>query len=205
MGQLFGKKKDKKCCCDVACNVCDCENPSLACRVGSLVSSTIPDDPCAGARVNGGDHTIPSDKYAWVDTEDTPTIVIWDGFHITIPCELSPLSLVGVLVRRSNFPSGPSPYIDNDIVQPCEYYFVLYSEDLSSYTIHYEYEICCGRAEAVPTCQTRPSWINVTNVSAGRGVYNFLFWNKSGSAESGGNGVLVGECPFSDGPSPCES
>jgi len=205
MAGLFGMPDYYKCLCDCCPdNPCDCEFSSMfTCLEGTLVSTTIPGDTCAGSTIAGGLHTIADSAKKWVLAEDTDVVVRWDGFNITIPCSLDPLALVGALVRRASNPSGPSPYVDNDIVQPCEYYFVMYSEDLSSHTIYYEYELCCGQAEAAPRCLTRLSWIKFTNVSAGRGVYDFLFWIPSGSVVSGGNGVLTGQCPLSDGPNPC--
>jgi hypothetical protein len=192
------------CCPDVPC---DCEFAApLACRKGTLVSTTIPDDECAGTRVIGSTATEPA-LVAWVVGEDTTVPTIFDGFHITIPCDLMPLALTGVLVRRASDPTGASPYVDNEIVLPCEYYFVLYNEDETAYTIHYDYELCCGQSEAAPPCQTRLSWILFTDVPAGRGIYDFLFWSHSGSGfyPDGfqGVGVLEGECPFSDGDNPC--
>jgi hypothetical protein len=209
MAGLFGRPDYYKCLCDCCPNEpCDCGfSEPLACRKGTLISTTIPDDPCAGTVIPGSSSSVASGKEKWVVGEDLPIVTLWDGFHITIPCDLMPLALVGVLVRRSATPSGDSPYIDNDIVLPCEYYFVLYSEDMSTHTIHYDYELCCGQAEAAPLCQTRLSWIRFLGVSAGRGVYDFLFWSHSGSGfyPDGfqGNGTLVGECPFSDGDNPC--
>lgn len=206
MAGLFGMPEYVKCCCGGCPDVpCDCEFSITdnTCYVGSLVSTTIPGDTCAGARVSGSTYSIPDANKKWVIGEDFAQVVLWDGFHITIPCGLMPLALVGVLVRRASSPSGPSPYIDNDLVAPCEYYFVMYTAGLASHAIYYEYELCCGESEAAPRCQTRLAWIKFTSVSAGRGVYDFLIWNKSGPNLSGGNGVLVGECPFSDGNNPC--
>lgn len=209
MAGLFGQPDYIKCCCSSCPDVpCDCEFVEpLACRKGTLKSTTIPGDVCAGAVVSGSTHTIADAVKKWVLGEDVALITKWDGFHITIPCGLMPLALTGVLVRRSGTPSGLSPYVDDDIVHPCEYYFVLYSEDLTSHTIHYDYELCCGQAEAAPLCQTRLSWIKFLDVPAGRGVYDFLFWSHSGSGiyPDGfqGNGTLIGECPFSDGDNPC--
>mgnify|MGYP000897508413 CR=1 FL=1 len=162
-------------------------------------------NPCAG-NVGGGHGLLP-ELVAWVSGEDSPHATLWAGFHITIPCGLFPLALRSVLVRRAQNPSGPSPYVDNDIVLPCEYYFVLYNEAETAYTIHYAYELCCGRAEAVPTCQTRLGWIRFTDVPAALGTYDFLYWSHSGSGfyPDGfqGVGILPGECPFSDGDNPC--
>jgi len=201
MGGLFGTPDYVRCCCGCPNAPCDCEfSEPVVCLLGSLIEPTIPDDECAGPRVNGSLHTISDSVKKWVLSEDLAIIVLWDGFNITIPCSLDPLALTGVLVRRAADPSGPSPYVDNEIVQPCEYYFVLYNEVLTSHTIHYEYELCCGQSEAAPPCQTRLSWIRFLNVPAGRGTYDFLFWQPSGP---GGNGVLEGECPFADGPNPC--
>lgn len=199
-----GKPKRARCCCGCPDAPCDCElsDGILTCRKGDLQSTTIPGDVCAGAVVGGTSTALPT-NVAWVAGEDTTISTSWNGFNITIPCGLSPLALTGVLVRRSPSPSGPSPYIDDDIVKPCEYYFVLYSEDGSTYSINYSYELCCGESEAAPPCQKRLSWIRFLDVPAGRGVYNFLFWGNSGPTIGGGNGVLVGECPFSDGPNPC--
>lgn len=201
----------KQCNCEeVGCPdvPCDCEfTAPLACRKGTLVSTTIPGDTCAGEVVSGSSYTVPDADKKWVIGEDTPVMTVWDGFNITIPCSLDPLALVGVLVRRASSPTGASPYVDNSVVLPCEYYFVLYNEDLTSHTIHYDYELCCGQAEAAPPCTTRLSWIRFLGVPAGRGVYDFLFWSHSGSGfyPDGfqGNGTLVGECPFSDGDNPC--
>lgn len=189
-----------QCCPD---DLCDCEftDGIQECREGTLQSTADPGDECAGGTVSGASHTTPA-LVAWVVGEDTVMSTRWDGFHITIPCGLMPLALTGVLVRRSATPSGPSPYVDDDIVAPCDYYFVLYSEDESSYSIHYAYELCCGQSEAAPPCITRLSWIRFTDVPAGRGTYDFLYWSSSGPT---GNGVLVGECPYSDGDSPCLS
>jgi len=209
MGGLFGRPDYVKCCCG-GCpdNPCDCEfSEPAACVRGTLKSTTIPGDPCAGAVVPGGAITVPAGKEAWVVGEDIALEKIFIGFNITIPCGLSPLALPGVLVRRAGVPSGPSPHIDNDIVEPCEYYFVMYDPAYNVTSINYEYELCCGQSEAAPECQTRLSWIRFLNVPAGRGVYDFLFWSHSGSIfyPDGfqGNGVLAGECPFSDGPNPC--
>lgn len=198
--------------CDCGCGgcpdvPCDCEFAApLACRKAFLISTTIPDDPCAGTVVIGATAPDPV-LIAWVVGEDTTITTLWGGFHITIPCDLMPLALKGVLVRRASSPSGDSPYVDNEIVRPCEYYFVLYSEDLTSYTIHYDYELCCGQAEATPQCQTRLGWIKFLGVPAGRGVYDFLYWSHSGSGfyPDGfqGVGILTGECPYSDGDNPC--
>lgn len=196
----------KECSCDEEqCEVCDCEfSEPLACVKGDLTSTG---DPCAGGVVSGSAASVPSGKEAWVVGEDTAIPWLFNGFNITIPCGLMPLNLVCVLVRRAQNPSGPSPHIDNDIVNPCEYYFVVYDVDYNVTFIGYEYELCCGRAVAIPTCQTRLSWIRFLNVSAGRGVYSFLWWSHSGTVfyPDGfqGNGVLEGECPFSDGPNPC--
>jgi hypothetical protein len=199
----------KQCSCEEAteCDVCDCEfSEPAACVKGELTSTG---DPCAGGVVSGGSTSVPSGKEAWVVGEDIAIARLFNGFNITIPCGLMPLNLVCVLVRRAQSPTGASPYVDNTIVQPCEYYFVVYDVDFNVTFIGYEYELCCGRAVAVPTCQTRLSWIRFLNVSAGRGTYSFLWWTPSGipSAENGftGNGVLPGECPFSDGPNPCLS
>jgi hypothetical protein len=196
----------KQCSCDVAeCDVCECEfSTPLACVRGDLTSTG---DPCAGGVVSGGSSSVPSGKEAWVVGEDTAIPWQFDGFNITIPCGLLPLNLVCVLVRRAQLPSGPSPHVDNNIVQPCEYYFVVYDVDFNVTFIGYEYELCCGRSVAAPTCQTRLSWIRFVNVSAGRGTYSFLWWSHSGTGfyPDGfqGNGVLEGECPFSDGDNPC--
>jgi hypothetical protein len=206
MAGLFGQPDYLKCCCGGCPNApCDCEfSEPLTCLKGTLKSTTIPGDTCAGAVVSGSvPYTITSGQEKWVIGEDTAIPVNWDGFNITIPCGLDPLSLPGVLVRRASNPSGLSPYVDDEIVRPCEYYFIMYSDDMLSHTIHYDYELCCGRSEAAPPCQTRLSWIRFLDVPAGRGVYDFLFWSASGPTSTGGNGVLVGECPFSDGPNPC--
>lgn len=189
------------CCPDVPCD-CEFSDSVLTCRMGTLVSTTIPDDECAGTKVTGSSFATPA-LVAWVVGEDTIVSVNFEGFHITIPCDLMPLALVGVLVRRASSPTGDSPYVDNEIVLPCEYYFVLYNEDETAYTIHYDYTLCCGQSEAAPPCQTRLSWILFSGVPAGRGVYDFLFWSQSGPTSTGGNGVLVGECPYSDGVNPC--
>ena len=209
MAGLFGQPDYYKCLCNCCPDVpCDCEFAApLACRKAFLISTTIPGDPCAGDVVIGASISVASGNEKWVVGEDTAVETEWDGFNITIPCGLTPLALTGVLVRRASSPSGASPYVDNDIVQPCEYYFVLYSEDMTSYTIHYEYELCCGQSEAAPRCQTRLAWIKFLNIPAGRGVYDFLFWSHSGSDfyPDGfqGVGVLPGQCPYSDGDNPC--
>jgi hypothetical protein len=197
----------KQCSCTAAeCDVCDCEfSEPAACVKGELTSTG---DPCAGGVVSGDYTSVPSGKEAWVVGEDIAIARLFNGFNITIPCGLMPLNLVCVLVRRAQSPTGASPYVDNTIVQPCEYYFVVYDVDFNVTFIGYEYELCCGRAVAVPTCQTRLSWIRFVNVSAGRGTYSFLWWSPSGNDFVDGfqgNGVLPGECPFSDGPNPCLS
>jgi hypothetical protein len=198
-------------CCGPECDVCDCEFSDQACAIGELQSTTIPGDPCAGPTVGGT--AVPLwlpdvSQRPWVEGEDEARPYGWGGFHITIPCDLMPLGLYSVVVRRARNPSGPSPHIDNDVVLPCEYYFVMYDEDENVSGVYYGYEFCCGRSEAVPTCQTRLSWIRFLEVSAGRGVYDFLLWSPSGNDFVDGfqgNGVLPGECPFSDGPNPCLS
>jgi len=209
MGGLFGIPEYVKCCCNPECDVCDCEWSDPSCMIGFLQSTTIPDDPCAGPTVGGNRDIVwlpAADQRPWVEGEDEARVYGWGGFNITIPCDLMPLGLYGIIVRRARNPSGPSPHIDNEIVLPCEWYFIMYDEDENVSGIYYAYELCCGRSEAVPTCQTRLSWIKFTGVSAGRGIYDFLWWNPSGSGFTDGfqgNGVLVGECPYSDGPVPC--
>ena len=192
-------------CCGCPDRPCDCEfSEPLACVRGDLTSTG---DPCAGGIVSGSAHTIPSGYEAWVVGEDTAIGWFFNGFNITIPCGLMPLNLPCVLVRRSPNPSGDSPHVDNTIVAPCEYYFVVYDAAYAVTQIWYDYELCCGRAVAIDTCLTRLSWIRFLDVPAGRGTYNFLYWSHSGSDfyPDGyqGNGVLVGECPFSDGDTPC--
>jgi formylglycine-generating enzyme required for sulfatase activity len=185
--------------CEEVCpdDACACEFSTPTCVRGDIVSTTEPDDECAGDVVAGSPITVPGgwDK-PWVEGEDTANQYIFDGFNITIPCGLDPLALIGVLVRRSPNPTEDAPGVDYNIVEPCDYYLVMYDALGNVASINYSYALCCSPAFASPLCTTRLVWIKFSGVPAGRGVYDFIFWRPRGTD-------LITSCGMDE--NPCES
>jgi hypothetical protein len=186
--------------CESGCpdDACACEIVNPTCLIGTLTGTTEPDDDCAGPTVSGSSITVPGGwEKPWVQDRDTTISVIWDGFNITIPCGLDPLALIGVLVRRSPDPDAPqADGVDYNIVEPCDYYLVMYDEEGNVASINYQYTLCCSPAFASPICQLRGVWIKFSGVPAGRGTYDFMFWRSKGAD-------LITACGVDE--SPCES
>jgi hypothetical protein len=162
-------------CPDDAC-LCETISPAVAC--GSLVEAYEPGDPCAdgGVGVSFG-NAITVLEQPWVNGVDQAFGSGSGGGNITIPCGLFPVDLPGVLVRRSADPNAPQAEgVDYSIVEPCDYYYVLYNEDGTLNTIVYEYSMCCSAAFASPTCQTRAAWVKIHRVPLLRGYYDFIYW-----------------------------
>jgi hypothetical protein len=148
--------------------------------------------------VPGSTNSVPAGwEKPWVNAVDTVIEAMFDGFNITIPCDLFPLALRGVLVRRSPDPNAPQAEgVDYSIVEPCDYYFVMYTEDGNVASINYSYDLCCSPAFASPICQTRGVWVRFNGVAAGRGTYSFLFWRSRGAD-------LITSCGLDE--NPCEA